>query len=69
MSDQPEIDPERVQDQHPDYVEDKSGSDEAENQPSVGTDPMSLPQEGKHKTVIAPDPEKVREAERKGRGL
>ena len=69
MSDQPEIDPKRVQNQHPDYVEDVSGSDHVESQPDIGTDPESTIQEGKHKTIIAPDPEKVRDAERKGRGF
>ena len=64
MSDQPEIDPEKIQDQHPDYVEDKSGTRQPGVQPSIGTDPQTLPQEGKHKTIIAPDPEKVRAHER-----
>ncbi len=68
MSDQPEMDPKKLQSQKPDYVEDKSGAGDPEVQPEVGTDPQSLPQEGKHKTIIAPDPEKVREAERQGRG-
>ena len=69
MSDQPEIDPERVQNQHPDYVKDVSGSDDVESQPDIGTDPEGSIEEGTHKTIISPDPEKVREAERKGRGF
>lgn len=68
MSDQPAKDPKELQKEKPDYVEDKSGAGDPEIQPNIGTDPMSQPQEGKHKTIIAPDPEKVREAERKGRG-
>ncbi len=68
MSDQPEKDPEELEKEKPDYVEDTSGSGEIDHQPEIGTDPMSLPQEGTHKTIISPDPEKVREAERKGRG-
>ncbi len=65
MSDQPHIDPKKIQNQHPDYVEDVSGSDDVESQPDIGTDPQSGIEEGTHKTIIAPDPEKVREADRK----
>ncbi len=36
-----------------------------DHEPVVGTDPHSLSQPGKEKVIIAPDPEKVREAERK----
>lgn len=68
MSDQPEKDPKELREERADYVEDKSGGRHPEVQPQTATDPMSLPQEGTHKTVIAPDHEKVREAERKGRG-
>jgi hypothetical protein len=68
MSDQPAKDPKELEKEKPDYVDDKSGSGEVDHQPQIGTDPMDAPQEGKHKTIIAPDPEKVREAERKGRG-
>jgi hypothetical protein len=68
MSDQPSKDPKELQKEKPDYVEDTSGSGKVDHQPEIATDPMSTPQEGKHKTVIAPDPEKVREAERRGRG-
>lgn len=68
MADQPEIDPKKVQNQHPDYAEDVSGSDDVESQPHIGTDPMEGPQEGKHKTIVSPDPDKVREAERKKAG-
>ena len=57
-------DPEELQKEKPDYAEDTSGGP-PDNQPDVGTDPMSLPQEGKHKEIIAPDPEKVREHERR----
>ncbi|MEM1041905.1 MAG: hypothetical protein AAGI91_04680 [Bacteroidota bacterium] len=65
MSDQPEIDPQKLQQQRPDYVEDKSGTGDPSVQPHIGTDPQSLPQEGKHKTIIAPDPEKVRQHKQK----
>lgn len=68
MSDQPEIDPKKLQKQRPDYVRDTSGGGDPEVQPSIGTDPQSLPQEGKHKTIIAPDPEKVREHEKGSKG-
>lgn len=69
MSDQPAKDPKELQKEKPDYVEDKSGVKDNPNvQPQIGTDPMDQPQAGKHKKVIAPDPAKVREAERKGRG-
>lgn len=68
MADQPEMDPEKLKKQKPDYVRDTSGSDDPDHQPQVGTDPMEGPQEGKHKTIVAPDPEKVREAERKKTG-
>ena len=68
MADQPSKDPQELEEEKPDYVEDKSGSGMVEHQPQVGTDPMETPQEGKHKTVISPDPAKVREAERKGEG-
>jgi len=69
MSDQPSKDPKELQKEKPDYVEDKSGSGMIDHQPEIGTDPMSLPQEGKHKKVIAPDLEKVRKAEREGKGF
>lgn len=39
-----------------------------EEQPNVGTDPMSQPQEGRRKKIVAPDPEKVKDAERKRAG-
>ncbi len=69
MSDQPEKDPKELEEEHPDYVDDLSGSEQVDPpQANIATDPQSLPQEGTHKTVIAPDPAKVREAERKGRG-
>ncbi len=67
MSDQPEMDPKKLQKQRPDYVEDKSGAGDPEVQPHAATDPQSLPQEGTHKTIIAPDPEKVRAHEREKR--
>lgn len=68
MSDQPEKDPKELREEKVDYVEDVSGGD-PDVQPSIGTDPMSLPEEGTHKTIIAPDPEKVRQAEREGKGM
>jgi hypothetical protein len=68
MSDQPAKDPKELQKEKPDYVDDKSGAGDIASQPDIATDPMSTPQEGKHKTIISPDPEKVREAERRGRG-
>lgn len=63
MADQPEMDPEKLKKQKPDYVEDKSGSEDPDHQPQIGTDPMGGAQEGKHKTIVSPDPEKVREAD------
>ena len=69
MSDQPEKDPQELREEKVDYVDDVPGGGDPEVQPSVGTDPQSLPQEGAHKTVIAPDPEKVRQAEREGKGF
>lgn len=68
MSDQPSKDPKELEKERPDYVEDQSGSGKVDHQPQIATDPMSTGQEGKHKTIISPDPEKVRDAERKGRG-
>ena len=64
MADQPHKDPKELQKEKPDYVEDKSGSDDPDHQPQIGTDPMEGAQEGKHKTIVAPDPKKVRDAER-----
>lgn len=64
MPDQPEKDPKKLQKEKPDYVEDTSGIDEVDRLPEVGTDPEAGAQEGTHKTIVAPDPEKVREAER-----
>ena len=69
MSDQPEKDPEELQEEKVDYVEDVSGGGDPEVQPQIGTDPMSAPEEGVHKTIISPDPEKVRQAEREGKGM
>lgn len=69
MSDQPEKDPKELQKEKVDYVEDVSGGGDPEVQPSIGTDPMSMPEEGTHKTIIAPDPEKVQQAEREGKGM
>lgn len=64
MSEQPEMDPKKLQKQKPDYVEDQSGIDEVDRLPVVGTDPEAGAQEGVHKTIVAPDPEKVRAHER-----
>ncbi len=61
----PVDDPKKLKDQKPDYVEDRSGTGDPDVKPSVGTDPMALPQEGKEKTIVSPDPEKVREHERR----
>ena len=69
MSDQPAKDPKELEKEKPDYVEDKSGSGMVDHQPQIGTDPMEGPQEGKHKKIIAPDPEEVRDAERDGKGF
>lgn len=66
MSDQPAKDPKELEKEKPDYVEDVSGSGKVDHQPQIGTDPMEGAQEGKHKKVIAPDPAKVRDAEREG---
>ena len=38
---------------------------DSDHTPQVSTDPQSLPEEGVHKTIIAPDKEKVREADRR----
>ena len=53
-------DPKKLDEQHPDYVQDKSGSEDPDNQPDIGTDPMDLPTEGIHKPVVHLDEEKVR---------
>jgi hypothetical protein len=57
-------DPKKLRDQKPDYVKDVSGTRDPDHQPQVGTDPMSLPQQGEERKVIAPDPEKVAKADR-----
>lgn len=64
MSDQPAKDPKKLPHEKPDYVEDKSGIDEVDRLPEVGTDPTSGIEEGTRKTIVSPDPEKVREHER-----
>ena len=52
-----------LREEKPDYVADKdldkSGTGDPNIQPNVGTDPQSLPEEGKKKTIVAPDPNKV----------
>lgn len=60
-------DPKKLKDQKPDYVEDKSGTDDPDIQPQAGTDPMEPSEEGVRKTIISPDPEQVRRAERDGK--
>ncbi|MEM8558442.1 MAG: hypothetical protein AAGG50_11525 [Bacteroidota bacterium] len=51
----------------PDYVRnDRSGTGDPDIQPSIGTDPMTTAEPSVEKTIIAPDPEKVREAEESG---
>jgi hypothetical protein len=65
MSDQHAKDPKELEKEKPDYVEDTSGSGKVDHQPQIGTDPMETPQEGKHKKIIAPDPAKIRDADRK----
>lgn len=57
-------DPKKLKEQKPDYSRDKSGADHPDVQPQIATDPMSLPQTSKEKTVVSPDPEKVREHDR-----
>ncbi len=44
-------------------MEEKKGNQAPEHSPYVGTDPMSLPQEGKHKAHVHLDREAVRQAE------
>lgn len=61
----PKKDPKDLLKEKPDYTEDRSGIDETDRIPVVGGDPESLPEEGTHKTIIAPDPEKVREHDRR----
>lgn len=58
-------DPKKLKDQKPDYSRDVSGVKDPDQQPQIGTDPMSEPDSSAEKTVIAPDPEKVREHERR----
>ena len=54
-------------DQLPDYVRnDKSGTGEPTVHPYIGTDPMPPSDTRVEKPIIAPDPEKVREAEESG---
>jgi hypothetical protein len=38
-----------------------------DREPNVGNDPMELSQEGVNKRIIAPDPDKVRQAEERKR--
>lgn len=61
-------DPLHLPDERPDYVEDKSGVRDPDEQPDAATDPMSLPTEGPHKPAVPLDEEKVRKAEREGKG-
>ncbi len=44
--------------------EENPGNRAPDDGPNVGTDPMSLPQEGKHKATVHLDPEKVRRADK-----
>jgi hypothetical protein len=58
-------DPKKLRDQKPDYVKDVSGVKDPDHQPQIGTDPMDEPDSSVQKTVISPDPEKVREHDRR----
>ncbi len=62
-------DPLHLREEKPDYVQDKSGTDDPEDQPDIGTDPMEGPADSKHKPSVHLDDEKVRRAEEKGEGL
>ena len=54
------IDPDKLDEQKPDYVEDTTGGDDPDQQPQIGTDPMEGASEGIHKPVVHLDEELVR---------
>jgi len=58
-------DPKKLKDQKPDYVSDPTSTGDPDRQPMIGTDPMDTPDSSVEKTIISPDPEKVREHERR----
>lgn len=60
----PVDDPKKLKHQKPDYVEDLSGTGDPDHQPQIGTDPMTTSETSVHKTIVAPDPEKVRAHDR-----
>jgi len=58
-------DPKKLKKQRPKYVKDPTSTGDPDIEPQINTDPMSQPQLGRDRKVIAPDPEAVREAERR----
>lgn len=69
-------DPLDLRHEHPDYVEDVSGSVDSDGvdasettAPSVGTDPQATGETGVEKPSVHLDPEAVAKAEREGKGF
>ena len=66
-------DPLNLPNETPPYVIDTSGPErgdhDPEAQPAVGNDPMETSSEGIEKPTVHLDDEKVREAERQGKGF
>lgn len=59
--------PEKLKKQRPDYVKDPTSTGDPDKRPNIGTDPEDIGQVGEDRKVIAPDPDKVREADEKRR--
>jgi len=66
-------DPKKLAHQKPEYIRHKPGIEDPEmhsemndpdRQSNIGTDPMETSETTVHKTIVSPDPEKVREHDR-----
>ena len=62
-------DPLHLREEKPDYVRDRSGGGDAEDQPDIGTDPMEEPAGGTRRGHVELDKEAVRRAEERGEGM
>jgi hypothetical protein len=62
-------DPLHLKEEKPDYVQDTSGTDDADRTSGVGTDPGEGAAEGTRKPTVHLDEEAVRRAEREGKGF
>jgi hypothetical protein len=60
--------PLHLREEKPDYVQDTSGTD-ADRPSGVGTDPGDAADDGVRRPAVHLDEEKVREAEREGKGF